>query len=75
MSLHGTSSTADRQARLSGLERLTQTASAVVVFPEAIQPIRTGYEWDPGRDVDCEVTLHEAVRGGFPVVLCCEKST
>ena len=56
MSLHGTSSTADRQARLSGFEQLSQTASAVVVFPEAIQPIRTGYEWDPGQDVDCEVT-------------------
>lgn len=52
MSLHGTSSTADRQARLSGFEQLTQTASAVVVFPEAVQPIRTGYEWDPSRDVD-----------------------
>jgi polyhydroxybutyrate depolymerase len=52
MSLHGTSSTADRQARLSGFEQLTHTASAVVVFPEAIQPIRTGYEWDPSQDVD-----------------------
>jgi polyhydroxybutyrate depolymerase len=52
MSLHGTSSTADRQARLSGFEQLSQTARAVVVFPEGIQPIRTGYEWDPSHDVD-----------------------
>ena len=52
MSLHGTSSTADRQARLSGFERLAQSASAVVVFPQAIEPIRTGYEWDPSQDLD-----------------------
>jgi polyhydroxybutyrate depolymerase len=52
MNLHGTSSTADRQARLSGLEQLAHTAGAVVVFPQAIEPIRAGYEWDPSRDVD-----------------------
>jgi polyhydroxybutyrate depolymerase len=52
MSLHGTSSTADRQARLSGFEQLTHTAGAVVAFPEAIEPIRTGFEWDPSQDVD-----------------------
>src|ERR1700733_5839303 len=28
-------------------------------FPEAIQPIRTGYEWDTARGVDCGVTLPE----------------
>jgi polyhydroxybutyrate depolymerase len=52
MSLHGTSSTAARQALLSGFEQLAQSASAVVVFPQAIQPIRAGYEWDPSQDVD-----------------------
>jgi polyhydroxybutyrate depolymerase len=52
MNLHDTSSTADRQARLSGLEQLAHTAGAVVVFPQAIEPIRAGYEWDPSRDVD-----------------------
>lgn len=52
MSLHGTSSTAARQALLSGFERLAQTANAVVVFPQAIQPIRAGYEWDPSQDVE-----------------------
>jgi polyhydroxybutyrate depolymerase len=52
MSLHGTSSTADQQARLSGFAHLSQSAGAVVVFPEAIEPIRTGYEWDPSQDVD-----------------------
>ncbi len=52
MSLHGTSSTAAGQARLSGFERLAQTAGAVVVFPEAIRPIRAGYEWDLNQDLD-----------------------
>ena len=52
MSLHGTRSTAARQACLSGFEHLAQTASAVVVFPEAIEPIGAGYEWDLDQDVD-----------------------
>ena len=52
MSLHGTSSTAARQALLSGFEQLAQSASVVVVFPQAIVPIRAGYEWDPSQDVD-----------------------
>ena len=52
MSLHGTSSTVDRQARLSGFERFAQSANVVVVFPQAIEPIRAGYEWDPSQDVD-----------------------
>ena len=52
MSLHGTRSTAARQARLSGFEQLARTASAVVVFPQAIERVGSGYKWDPGRDVD-----------------------
>ncbi len=52
MSLHGTRSTADRQARLSGFGELARTAGAVVVFPQAIEPIGPGYEWDHSRDVD-----------------------
>jgi polyhydroxybutyrate depolymerase len=57
MSLHGTSSTADGQARLSGFAQLAQTASAVVVFPQAIQRVRAGFEWDPSLDVDFIATL------------------
>ncbi|MGH9097779.1 MAG: alpha/beta hydrolase family esterase [Acidimicrobiales bacterium] len=52
MNLHGTRSTAARQAHLSGFEPLAQAASAVVVFPQAIVPIGSGFEWDPGQDVD-----------------------
>jgi polyhydroxybutyrate depolymerase len=52
MSLHATSSTAAHQAQLSGFEQLVNTANAVVVFPQAIEPIRTGYEWDDSLDVN-----------------------
>lgn len=52
MSLHGTRSSAAEQARLSGFERFAETASAAVVFPQAIAPIGAGYEWDPLHDVD-----------------------
>jgi poly(3-hydroxybutyrate) depolymerase len=49
MSLHGTRSTAVRQASLSGFAQLAGTARAVVVFPQAVKPIGAGYEWDPAR--------------------------
>ena len=52
MSLHGTRSTAARQARLTGFEGISRSAGAVVVFPEAIHPIGAGYEWDHDHDVD-----------------------
>lgn len=52
LSLHGTRSTAARQAQLSDFEQLVQTAGAVVVFPQAIVPIGDGYEWDLSQDVD-----------------------
>jgi polyhydroxybutyrate depolymerase len=52
LSLHGTRSTAARQARLSGFEQLAQTANAVVAFPEASEPIGAGFEWDPSQDVE-----------------------
>ena len=51
LSLHGTRSTADRQARLSGFGQFARTEGAVVVFPQAIEPIGTGYEWDLSHDV------------------------
>jgi polyhydroxybutyrate depolymerase len=52
MSLHGTSSTSEGQARLSGFERLADRAGAVVAFPQALEPVRAGYEWNPDQDVD-----------------------
>jgi poly(3-hydroxybutyrate) depolymerase len=63
MSLHGTSSTADRQARLSGFEDLTHTAGAVVVFPEAIQPALTNGITDPRTEVAVSPTLTRTTYG------------
>ena len=65
MSLHGTRSTAARQAHLSGFEQLAQTASAVVVFPQAIEPIGTGYEWSPSQDVDYIAGLATELLGRY----------
>jgi len=62
--LHGTRSTAARQARLSGFEALTRTAGAVAAFPQAVEPIGSGYEWDPTVDVDFLVGLATELLGG-----------
>ncbi len=50
LSLHGTRSRWPRQARLSGMARLTN-AGAVVAFTEAALPIGPGYEWDHEGDL------------------------
>jgi polyhydroxybutyrate depolymerase len=50
LSLHGTRSSWVRQARLSGMARLTGSG-AVVAFPQAIRPIGSGYEWDHEGDL------------------------
>jgi polyhydroxybutyrate depolymerase len=65
LSLHGTSSTSVGQARLSGFEQFSQTASAVVVFPEAILPIRSGYEWDHNQDIDFIAGLATELLGRY----------
>jgi polyhydroxybutyrate depolymerase len=52
LSLHGSRSSADRQARLSGLAGLAETAGAVVVFPEAGLRLGTGYQWDLDADLE-----------------------
>lgn len=48
LSLHGTRSSAARQARLS---RMTAAGGAAVAFPQAIQPAGGGYEWDLDTDM------------------------
>jgi polyhydroxybutyrate depolymerase len=50
LSLHGTRSSWARQARLSGMARLTG-AGAAVAFPQASRPIGSGYEWDHEGDL------------------------
>jgi polyhydroxybutyrate depolymerase len=52
LSLHGSRSSADRQARLSGLAAFAETAGAVVAFPEAALPLGAGYQWDLGGDLE-----------------------
>lgn len=61
LSLHGTRSTADRQARLSRMEPWTDEHGAVVAFPEAVVPIGTGYRWDPATDMPFLVKLAETL--------------
>jgi polyhydroxybutyrate depolymerase len=66
LSLHGSRSTADGQARLSGFAQLAQK-DAVVVFPEAMMPVGTGFEWDLDHDVDYLALLVHSLLGRYPV--------
>jgi polyhydroxybutyrate depolymerase len=50
LSLHGTRSNWPEQSRLSRMAQLAD-AGAVVAFPQAIRPIRSGYEWDHEGDL------------------------
>lgn len=63
LSLHGTRSTAARQARLSAFGQFARTAGTIVVFPEAVKPVGAGYEWDPSRDVDYIAALANELIG------------
>jgi polyhydroxybutyrate depolymerase len=51
LSLHGTRSNADRQAAYSRMAGLCETIGAVVVFPQAVRPSASGYEWEVALDV------------------------
>jgi polyhydroxybutyrate depolymerase len=51
LGLHGTRSSASDQARWSRLDGLASSAGAVVVFPQAVRPIGSGYEWDHEADL------------------------
>jgi len=51
LSLHGSRSLPERQARLSAMERLC-SSGAVAVFPGAARPVGPGFEWDLERDVE-----------------------
>lgn len=52
LSLHGSRSSADRQARLSRLDGLAESAGVVVAFPEADVPLGAGYQWDLEGDLE-----------------------
>jgi polyhydroxybutyrate depolymerase len=61
LSLHGTRSTAERQARLSRMADLAGRSeqAAVVAFPEALGPIGSGFQWDPETDMPFLAQLAE----------------
>ena len=50
VSMHGSTSTAERQVRLSRMAPLAEQG-AVVVFPQGSIPSRAGWEWDLHGDV------------------------
>jgi len=51
VSMHGSTSTPERQVRLSRMGPLSEQG-AVVVFPQGSIPSRVGWEWDLEGDVD-----------------------
>jgi polyhydroxybutyrate depolymerase len=66
LSLHGTRSRASEQARLSRLVALAVPAGVVVAFPEAVQPIGRGYEWNPALDLEYLSKLVDQFVERFP---------
>jgi polyhydroxybutyrate depolymerase len=66
LSLHGSSSTADQQARYSAMATLADSANAVVAFPQAATPARRGYIWDHRADLAFLRTLTDQLRSDFP---------
>jgi polyhydroxybutyrate depolymerase len=66
LSLHGTRSRASEQARLSRLDALGVPVGAAVAFPQAVQPIGRGYEWNHETDMDYVSRLVEHLIERFP---------
>ena len=64
ISLHGTRSTPDGQARLSGLGGLAGTEGAVAVF-QANVPIGSGYEWDHSGDLSFLLHLVDEIQSQY----------
>ena len=51
LSLHGSRSSPERQARLSSMERFC-SSGAVVAFPQGASPLGFGFQWDLEADVE-----------------------
>jgi len=66
LSLHGSRSTAAGQIRLSRMQRLSERANALVVFPQAIVPIGSGFEWDLDGDMGYLSQLVDELRSHYP---------
>jgi polyhydroxybutyrate depolymerase len=56
LSLHGSRSSPERQARLSAMERLC-SSGAVVAFPQGGSPLGFGFQWDLDGDVEYLLVL------------------
>jgi poly(3-hydroxybutyrate) depolymerase len=72
LSLHGSTSTPERQVRLSRMAPLADQG-AVVAFPQGSVPARAGWEWDLHGDVAFLDVLVDYLRetfGGTAVPLC-----
>jgi polyhydroxybutyrate depolymerase len=67
LSLHGSRSSPERQARLSRMEALTKSG-AVVAFPQGSMLIGSGFEWDRGSDSEFLQATAEHLRERFPGV-------
>jgi polyhydroxybutyrate depolymerase len=65
LSLHGSGSSPERQARLSSMETLC-ASGAVVAFPQGAWPRRSGFEWDLDGDVAYLRVLVDSLRVRFP---------
>ncbi|MGH9122536.1 MAG: alpha/beta hydrolase family esterase [Acidimicrobiales bacterium] len=66
LSLHGTRSSADQQARYSRMEGFARQGAAVA-FPQAVAPIGPGFEWDHQADLPFLVALVDELRCTYPV--------
>ena len=66
LSLHGSTSTAVAQSRLTGMQRLAETAGAVVAFPQAASPARRGFSWDHATDLRFLTLLVDDLRSAYP---------
>ncbi len=64
LSLHGSTSTPERQVRLSRMAPLTEQG-AVVAFPQGSLRSRSGWEWDLERDVTYLDHIVEYLRDAF----------
>ena len=72
VAMHGSTSTPERQVRLSRMAALTEQG-AVVAFPQGSIPSRAGWEWDLHNDVaflDAAVDYLRETFGGTALPLC-----
>jgi polyhydroxybutyrate depolymerase len=65
LSLHGSRSSPEGQARLSSMERLCPSG-AVVAFPAARLPLGSGFEWDLDGDVEYLQALVDSLLARYP---------